>query len=207
MRKGANRGRRRAVPAAAGEEAAAAGAPAPPGAPENLLGIARVAKCWGLKGHVKLASYAESVEIFSRVPQLYVHLGGRTVPLVVEDVKEHNGRVLVKFLERDRIEDVEDLLQQTLYMHKKDLDPLAPGEYYWFQLIGMEVRTDSGEDLGTIREILTTGSNDVYVVRRGALEWLIPATSEVVLDVDVSRNRMTVHPLEGMTGTTDEHDL
>ena len=67
-----------------------------------------------------------------------------------------------------------------------------------------EVRTDDGRELGTLREILRTGSNDVYVVRRGDDRgWLIPAIREVVLEVDVNENRMTVHPLEGMM---DEHD-
>ncbi len=174
---------------------------------EDLLHIAKVVKPWGLRGHVKLLSYAESPDLFGRVPQLFMHKGGRAIALEVEDIRLHRGRVLLKFQGRDRIEDVEDLLQETLYMHKRDLDPLEPGEYYWFQLIGMEVHTDSGTALGTLREIITTGSNDVYVVREGSREWLIPATDQVVLDVDVNRNRMTVHPLEGMTGTTDEHDL
>jgi len=179
----------------------------PAGPADELLCIAKVVKSWGLKGHVKLLSYAEAPDLFGRIPTLYVRKESGTIPLTVEDVKEHRGRVLLKFRGRDRIEDVEDLLQETLYMHRRDLDPLEPGEYYWFQLIGMEVRTDSGADLGTLREIITTGSNDVYVVQQGDREWLIPATTEVVLEVDVSRNTMTVHPLEGMMDTTDEHDL
>jgi len=179
----------------------------PPRTSPDLLPIAKIVKCWGLKGHVKLLDYAESPEIYGRVRELYLCRESRVLPLVVENVREHRGRVLLKFRGRDRIEEVEDLLQETLYLHKRDLDPLEPGEYYWFQLIGMAVHTDSGVALGTLREIVNTGSNDVYVVRQGDREWLIPATAQVVLDVDVSRNRMTVHPLEGMTGTTDQHDL
>ena len=118
---------------------------------EDLLDIGKVVKTWGLKGHVKLVSYAESPDIFKRIRELYIRKGNRSVPLPVEDVREHKNQVMMKFHGRDRIEEVEDLLRETLYMHKRDLEPLEPGEYYWFQLIGMEVHTDTGTELGTLR--------------------------------------------------------
>jgi len=152
---------------------------------------------------VKLLSHAESPDLFTRVRELYVRGESATIPLLVEDVREHGGQVMLKFRGRDRIEDVEDLLRKTLYMHKRDLDPLEPGEYYWYQLIGMEVRTATGQELGILREILSTGGSDVYVVRKGSRELLIPASREVVREVDLPGNRMTVHPLEGML---EEHD-
>jgi 16S rRNA processing protein RimM len=169
----------------------------------DLLEIAEIVKTWGLKGHVKLLSHAESPDIFARLRELYVQSETRTIPLLIEDVREHRGQVMLKFRGRDRIEDVEDLLRKTLYMHKRDLDPLEPGEYYWYQLIGMDVHTDTGKELGVLREILSTGGNDVYVVRKGNRELMIPASREVVREVDVTGNRMTVHPLEGML---EEHD-
>jgi len=177
---------------------------ATPAGRDDLLEMGRVVKTWGLRGHVKLASYAESPDIFQRVRELYLWKGGRPLSLTVEEARPHQGQVLLKFRGRDRVEDVEDLRGETICMHKQDLDPLQPGEYYWFQLIGMEVKTDAGEDMGTLREILTTGGHDVYVVRRGGREWLVPATREVVVAVDPATNRMTVRPLEGMM---DEHDL
>jgi 16S rRNA processing protein RimM len=169
----------------------------------DLLEIAEIVKTWGLMGHVKLLSHAESPDLFTRVREFYVRRESGTIPLLVEDVREHGGQVMLKFRGRDRIEDVEDLVRKTLYMHKRDLDPLEPGEYYWYQLIGMEVRTDTGQELGILREILSTGGSDVYVVRKGSRELLIPASREVIREVDLPGNRMTVHPLEGML---EEHD-
>ena len=61
---------------------------------------------------------------------------------------------------------------------------LEEGEYFHYQLIGMSVRTEEGEDLGEIQEILETGSNDVYIVRGSGGELLIPAVSHVVLEVE-----------------------
>ncbi len=75
---------------------------------------------------------------------------------------------------------------------------LEEGEYFHYQLIGMQVRTEAGEELGEIKEILETGSNDVYIIRHDGRELLIPATAQVVLDVDVAANSMTVRLPDGL---------
>ena len=75
---------------------------------------------------------------------------------------------------------------------------LDEGEYLHYQLIGMKVRTEEGEELGEIREIIETGSNDVYIVRGEAGEVLIPATAQVVLEVDVVGGKMLVRLPDGL---------
>lgn len=75
---------------------------------------------------------------------------------------------------------------------------LEEGEYFHYQLIGMEVRTEEGEHLGELEEILETGSNDVYIVRGTGGEVLIPATSHVVLVVDVAARSMLVRLTDGL---------
>ena len=75
---------------------------------------------------------------------------------------------------------------------------LEEGEYYHYQLIGMRVFTDDGEDLGELQEILETGSNDVYIVRNEGTEILIPATAHVVQKVDVPNATMVVSLPDGL---------
>ena len=75
---------------------------------------------------------------------------------------------------------------------------LEEGEYFHYQLIGMRVETEEGEELGEIQEILETGSNDVYIVRGNSGELLIPATSQVVRQVDVNGKRMLVQIPDGL---------
>ena len=75
---------------------------------------------------------------------------------------------------------------------------LEEGEYFHYQLIGMRVRTVEGEELGEIQEILETGSNDVYIIRDASRELLIPATAQVVLEVDVAGKAMTVRLPDGL---------
>ena len=83
-------------------------------------------------------------------------------------------------------------------MPRDQIDPLPDGSYYYFQILGLRVRTDDGEELGRVHEILATGGNDVYVVRGPAGERLVPALGDVVLDVDLDRGLMTVSLPEGL---------
>jgi len=171
--------------------------------PETHLAIGKVAKPWGLKGAVKVYSYAESIESFLRISELLVQGKDGPTVLCLEEAKKHQKGILLKFKGRDRIEAVEDLVGLTLYMDRKELPRLEEGEYYWYELIGMEVCTDSGRSVGTLEKVLETGSHNVYVVRKGERESLIPAIREVVRKVDVPGKRMIIHAVEGLLNEDD----
>jgi 16S rRNA processing protein RimM len=81
----------------------------------------------------------------------------------------------------------------------QDTSPQLPdGEYFHFQLLGLQVVTEEGEELGEVTEIIETGSNDVYVVSGGKEELLIPAIAEVVRDVNLTDQVMIVRLIEGL---------
>jgi 16S rRNA processing protein RimM len=75
---------------------------------------------------------------------------------------------------------------------------LSEGEFYWSDLLGLKVVTDGGECLGVVADIIVTGSNDVYVVKNGKREYMIPALEDVVLDINLDEGIMTVSPPEGL---------
>lgn len=85
-----------------------------------------------------------------------------------------------------------------LFAPAEDSPDLPDGEYFHYQLIGMQVFTEEGEDLGRIMEIIITGSNDVYVVSGPKGEVLLPAISQVVLRVDTALGVMRVRLMEGL---------
>jgi 16S rRNA processing protein RimM len=171
--------------------------------PETHLAIGKVVKPWGLKGVVRAYSYAESLETFLRISELHVQGKDGPTALLLEEAKQHKKGVLLKFEGRDRIEDVEDLVGLTLYMDKKELPRLEEDEYYWHDLIGMEVLTDSGRLVGTLEKVMETGSHDVYVVMKGEREVLVPAIRDVVREVDVPGKRMIIHAVEGLLNEDD----
>jgi 16S rRNA processing protein RimM len=79
-----------------------------------------------------------------------------------------------------------------------ELRPLGEGQYYHFQILGLEVRTTAGEVLGRVEQIISTGSNDVFVVRGPRGEVLIPAVDDVVKSVDPAAGRIEVEVVEGL---------
>ena len=98
----------------------------------------------------------------------------------------------------DNVEDAEPFRGAEVYIRRDDLDRDEEGAYYWFELVGLEVYLDDGRHLGTLNGILPTGGNDVYVVRTGQREILIPATREVIEEIDLDCGRITVREMEGL---------
>ena len=93
----------------------------------------------------------------------------------------------------------ESLRGALLTVPRDEVPPLPEGSYYHFQIVGIDVWTEGGECLGTVREILPTGGNDVYVVRDAdGKEVLLPALEGVVRQVDLEANRMVVSLPEGL---------
>ncbi len=87
---------------------------------------------------------------------------------------------------------------QYVYVPEDEVPPLPEGTYYYYQVLGMRVVTSVGDELGVVTDILSTGSNDVYVVKGDARETLVPALADVVLEVDVPGQRMVVDLPEGL---------
>jgi 16S rRNA processing protein RimM len=90
------------------------------------------------------------------------------------------------------------LARHELSVPEATLPPPAPGEYYAYQLEGLEVVTVGGESLGTVASVIPTGSNDVLVVRTQAREHLIPVIEDVIRAVDLKHRRVTIEPIEGL---------
>ena len=106
-------------------------------------------------------------------------------------------------LELDVIRNVRDataLRGTIIEMEGEDLPKPPEGAFYHYEIVGMKVRTSDGEELGEVIEIIVTGANDVYVVgKQGAREQvLVPAISDVVLDVDINNGVVTVDLPEGL---------
>ena len=160
--------------------------------------IGRVVGVHGIRGGLKLASYAESLDVFAPGCRLLAVSPTGTQDTVEVLEARPQGRSAVMFLrgvtDRSR---AEALVGCELFIERHRLPELPEGTYYWADLIGMEV-FDGGRRIGSIRSIFATGSNDVYVVAHGNREILLPATRAVVRRVDLERRRMDVTVPEGL---------
>ena len=166
---------------------------------DDLILIGKLTKLHGIKGMLKLASFAESIDTFYDLDWIYRKKGdGSFIKEQIESISPHKTGALVSFTSVKSIEDAQKMVGDELYIEKEYLEDLPDGEYYRHELIGLEVITDQGINIGTIEDLLPTGSNDVFVVRKEGKENMIPATKEVIRDIDIAKGEMIIRPLEKM---------
>jgi len=162
-----------------------------------LLG--KVIATHGLRGQLRVVLFSGD---FSSVAGLdSVILKGTTSGMeafAVAAIARHGKKVLITLKDFDSINQVLSLVGRELYVRREQLPVLSEGEYYWCDLLGLKVVTDQGENLGILADIIATGSNDVYVVKSGEKEYLIPALEDVVREVNLDDGVMKVSPLEGL---------
>jgi 16S rRNA processing protein RimM len=120
------------------------------------------------------------------------------VEMVLEKVRGQGGRWIVKFKDCKSIEEAQVLVGRSLEVFSEDFQPLPEGEYYWFQIEGLQVFDEEGRYYGTVNEIIVTGSNDVYVVQDGDKELLLPMIDSVVKSIDLKENKLIFHIIEGL---------
>lgn len=166
----------------------------------DYLVIGRIIDVYGLKGWVKVKSFTQPEANFCQYEQCYFLKGKQWLPLKIETGKVHGKGLVVKFVGYEDRTQAESLLKLDLCVVRETLPVLEDGEFYWHQLTGLNVYsvTETEEKwLGKIDYLLETGSNDVIAVKpcEGSIdqrERLLPYRDEVVLNIDLSNEKMLV---------------
>ena len=172
-------------------------------APDDLIQIGKITGAHGIRGSVKVYSYAESPDRFAVGSTIVlIDPKGATRHCVITWAQAYKKTIRLTLEGVETRNEAESLSGWGVFFSKKELPPLEPDTYYWSDLIGMEVVTVAGEHLGRIVQIIPTGANDVYVVKtppdHPAGEILIPAISSVVLEIDTQKGCMRVALPEGL---------
>lgn len=161
------------------------------GAPQEPLLVGRIVGLFGVRGWVKVHSYTRPVENILEYTPWLLKRNGSWAPVQVLDGRRQ-GKGLVALLEGMTDRDAAAaLVNCEIGIRHAQLPPLPQGEYYWWQLEGLEVWTLKGDCLGRVDHLMETGANDVIVVR-GEQEHLLPHIPQVVKKVDLQAGRMDV---------------
>ncbi|MDY6875151.1 MAG: ribosome maturation factor RimM [Chloroflexota bacterium] len=169
----------------------------------RYLAVGRVLRPHGVRGELRVGILTDYPERLGQHTCFYLASPdsaemARCYP--VEKLRRHKKILLLKLEGCDDRNAAEELGGQLVQIPIEEAVPLEEGEYYYFQLIGVRVETESGESLGRVVEVLETGANDVYIVRGPRGEVLLPAVEDVVLKLDLEARQMVVHLLPGMLG-------
>ena len=161
--------------------------------------MGRVVRPHGIEGALRIKSYAQSEESFLDAGTVFLRSShGETREYAVASVKPHKNILLIKLEGLNTLEEAETYRGAAILIKRDSLPREGEGEYFWHELIGLEVYLSGGEYVGTLKHILPTGSNDIYVVQGGRSEVLIPAIHEVVKEIDLINIRMVISEVEGL---------
>ena len=166
---------------------------------KELVLIGKVAATHGIRGQLRIVSFSgEAESILSQRRLVFKGPNDESETFEVANSSVHGKRVLISLKSLEDINKVEYLVGREIYVERGQLSELPEGEYYWCDLIGLKVYTVHGEYLGILSEIMAAGSNDIYVIRNGEKEFLIPAVEEIVTNIDLRESVIIVDPPEGL---------
>lgn len=160
--------------------------------------LGRVIGAHGIRGEIKVRAETDSVETFLQVGE--VEINGRRYQVV--GARPHKRKVLLSLAQINTRNEAEALSGQEVRVAQHQLPPLSEGEYYHFEILGLAVyQADNGAYLGRVTEIISTAAHDVYVVREGGREYLVPAREGVIEEIDLDQGWMRINPQAGVVET------
>ncbi|HUL32191.1 MAG TPA: ribosome maturation factor RimM [Thermodesulfobacteriota bacterium] len=172
---------------------------------KNLLPIGRVIKPHGVKGKMKVEYFGEDLHRFFFYRQIFIEdEKGRPESYEILEASPQPPRLILRLKGIDKVEDAMPLVGKKVLVEREAFPELEEGEYYWADLLGMEVETQEGKRIGRVREIFPTGAHDVYVIEGKSGEIYLPATEGVIRSIDLQKRVMKVVRMEGLWEDEDE---
>lgn len=168
--------------------------------------IGQVVALFGLRGDLKVRLLTDIPDRFSAIQRVFV--GPKHLPYQIQDVRPYKGEIiLLKLAGCDDANTAEALRNAVLQLPPGELATLPPGSYYQHDILGLQVYAQDGAFVGRIVDIITTGSNDVYVIKtEDATQVLIPAIKDVITQIDLQKRTMHIDPMPGLLDNSDRQD-
>lgn len=164
----------------------------------DLLEVGKIINTHGLRGEVKIVTWTDSPEVFEELEFVIAKIKGTQTRLDIKNVKYQKNNIIVAFNQLTAIEEAEKLKNAVLLVPREELGELPEGVYYIADLIGCEVFDESGK-IGDLVDVFSTGSNDVYDIKReGKKNLLVPIIDGVLQSVDTDNKKIIIEIPKGL---------
>lgn len=166
---------------------------------ENYLQVGVITTTHGIRGEVKVFPTTDDAGRFKKLKHVFLDTGKEYMPLEVSGVKFFKNLVILKFKGIDNINEIEKYKGKSLFVDRENAVPLEENEYFIADLIGLKALSEEGEELGVLEDVLQTGANDIYVIRKkGMQDILVPAIKDCIRGVDLEQGLIRIHLLDGL---------
>ena len=168
---------------------------------KEFLEIGKVVGTHGVRGMVRIQPWSDDGEFLTKFKSFYLDCGKTKIQM--GKITPHGNIVIATIKGVDSIEQAEKLRGQVLYI-KRDDAQLPEGRYFVSEIIGSNVfDADTNVLLGTLTDVSPTGANDVWHIKNGDREYLVPAIPDVIVDVDINNDTVKIRPLKGIFDDED----
>lgn len=164
----------------------------------DFISIGAVIKAHGISGEILIIPFTDELEQFNSIDKVFLNLNARRKIYAVKKVRLTDNKIILKLEGIDDRTTAQSLKGALIERKLADLRKLSDNEYFIFDLIGLEVKDVAGEYLGELTDVLTLPANDVYIIKSGEKELLIPAIKEVIKHIDLNRREMIINPIDGL---------
>ena len=165
---------------------------------EPLVPLGEIVTTHGIDGWLKLKPYNPQTTVLNSSREIWLEKNDQRSRLQLEKCRPHQGHFLVKLATIDWIDAAAPWVGAVLYLAESDLAALPAGEFYHYQVIGLEVVDMEGKRIGVIDRIWSTPGGELYVVKGPLKEHLIPAVKEIIEKVDFVTQKMVINPPKGL---------
>lgn len=165
---------------------------------QDYFRVGVIANTHGIRGEVKVFPTTEEPKRFEGMKEIILDTGAEKITLEIARVRFFKNLVILKFKGIDDINDIEKYKGKDLLVSRENAIPLEEGEYYIADILGARVVTEDGREFGRLKDVLSTGANDVYVVEHEGREVLLPVIPDCIRKRDMERKIVTIHVMKGL---------
>ena len=166
---------------------------------QEFIIIGKVVSTQGNKGEVNVLPFTDSIDRFNNLDNVFLRNKNSQTILNIEKIRIKKDTVILKIKDIESIEEAKMIVGSFLEVERKNAVKLPKDTYFIFEIIGLEVYTENDIFLGKIENVISTGSNDVYIVKgENKKELFIPAIREVVKNVNLEKKRITINMVDGL---------
>ena len=165
---------------------------------DRLIPLGKIVTTHGILGWLKLNPYNRDTTLLRSGRKIIVEKNGTRSDLELVSSRPQGRQILLKLPGVDSIESARDFVGSTISVMEDQLEALAAGEYYHYQVVGLEVFDDTGTRLGVVTGIWSTAGAEIYVIQGADKEHLVPAVKEIIERVDLDSGKIIINPPAGL---------
>jgi len=166
---------------------------------DEFITIGKVVSTQSNKGEVNVLPLTDSTDRFKNLDTVFLRNSNGLTTLNIEKIRIKENAVILKLKDIENIQEAKMIVGSFLEVEREKAVKLPKDTYFVFEIIGLEVYTENNIFLGKVENVISTGSNDVYIVKgKDKNELFIPAIREVVKNVNLENKRITINMVDGL---------